>query len=157
MPVASTVKTWLEQRHVAYETVSHESTVSSARTAAAAHVPGRRLAKGVVLKRADDSFLVMVIPADNMVHLGRLHRALDETLCLASENELTDLFPDCAAGAVPALGQAYGLPVLVDTSLFEQPEVFIESGDHRTLLRLSDTQFTALQGSARRLNARKYS
>ena len=88
MPVASTVKTGLEQRHVAYETVPHESTVSAARTAAAAHIPGRRLAKAVVLKRADDSFLVMVIPADNMVHLGRLHRALDENLAHTSRRRL---------------------------------------------------------------------
>ena len=153
MPVASKIKTWLEQQKADCETLSHESTLSSARTAASAHIPGRRLAKGVVLKRSDDTFLIIMLPADKKVHLGRLHRALDEDLCLATEEELPDLFPDCAFGAVPALGQAYGLPVLVDDSLFDQPEVFVESGDHETLLRFTNTQFTMLLGSAERINA----
>lgn len=153
MAVASKLQAWLEQRDVAYETRTHEAMPSSARTAQAAHVPGSRMAKGVVLKRADDSFMLMVLPADYLVHLGRLQRALGEPVCLATEAELQELFPDCALGAVPALAQAYGLPLLVDRGLFAQPEVFVESGDHETLLRLSGEQFADLLGDADQIDA----
>jgi len=156
MAVASRLQTWLEQRAVEYETTAHEAMPSSARTAQAAHIPGKQMAKGVVLKRADDAFLVMVLPADSLVHLGRLQRILGEPVCLATEAELEGLFPDCDQGAVPALAQAYGLPLLVDRGLFAQPEVFVEAGDHRTLLRLGGKQFAHLLGDADQIDATKH-
>lgn len=153
MTVAKTLETYLVQRQVNYDTRTHPAAPSSARTAEAAHLPGHRVAKAVVLKRSDDSYMLMVLPADQMVHLGRLHRLLDEDVGLATEGELAALFPDCAVGAVPALGQAYGLHTLVDSSLFDLPEVFIESGDHQTLVHLNHQQFDQLLGSADRVDA----
>jgi len=156
MPIASKLEAWLEQHSVNFETRAHEAMPSSTRTAQAAHIPGKRMAKGVVLKRTDSSFMVMVLPADYLVHLGRLQRALKERVCLATEAELAELFPDCAQGAVPALAQAYGLPLLVDRGLFAQPEVFVEAGDHETLLRLSGEQFAHLLADADLINAVKH-
>jgi len=153
MSVAKKLKTYLAQHHVTYDTRLHPATPSSARTAEAAHLPGRRLAKAVVLKRPDETYLLMVLPADHMVHLGRLHRLLDEDVGLATEPELAALFPDCAEGAIPALGPAYGLHTMVHSSLFEQPEIFMESGDHRTLVHLSNQQFNQLLGNADRVDA----
>ncbi len=153
MAVAKKLKTYLAQNHVAYDTKTHAATPSSARTAEAAHLPGRQLAKAVVLKRPDETYMMMVLPADHLVHLGRLHRLLNEDVGLATEGELLGLFPDCAEGAIPALGQAYGLHTMVDSSLFEQPEIFIESGDHQTLVHLSHQQFDQLLGNADRVDA----
>jgi Ala-tRNA(Pro) deacylase len=152
MAIAERLREYLEQHSVTYETLAHTYTPSSARTAEAAHVPGGRLAKGVVLKRPDETFMLMALPADYMVHLGHLHRLLHEEVCLATEQELLDLFPDCAEGAIPALGPAYGLRTLVDRSLFEQEEVFVEAGDHQTLLRLDRRQFEQLLGQAERVD-----
>lgn len=156
MAVASQLQTWLEQRAIAYETTTHEAMPSSTRTAQAAHIPGKQMAKGVVLKRADDSFMVMVLPADYLIHLGRLQRVLGEQVCLATEAELARLFPDCDQGAVPALAQAYGLPLLVDRGLFAQPEVFVEAGDHKTLLRLKGEQLARLLEEADQIDTVKH-
>lgn len=156
MPIAERLKTWLEQHQAEYATLPHAFTPSSARTAEAAHIPGGRVAKAVVLKTPDDHFLLMVLPADYLVHLGRLHRLLGEEVCLASEDELTALFPDCAQGAVPVLGEVYGLRTLVDSSLFDQPVVYFESGDHCTLIQLSHHQFARLMLNAERVEAVKH-
>lgn len=156
MPIAKTLETYLADRGETYETCTHTFTPSSSRAAQAAHVPGHRLAKAVVLKRADDSFLLTVLPSDYRVHLGRLHHLLGEEVCLASEAELADLFPDCYEGAIPALGDAYGLRTLVDRGLLEQPEVYIESGDHQTLIRLGSDQFRRLVENAEVVDAGKH-
>jgi Ala-tRNA(Pro) deacylase len=153
MTIPERLKEYLEQQNATYETLTHTYTPSSARAAEAAHVPGGQFAKAVVLKRPDDTFMLMVLPADYMVHLGRLHRLLEEEVCLATEPELVQLFPDCEEGAIPALGPAYGLRTLVDGTLFDQEKVFIESGDHQTLLQFGRKQFEQLLGQAERVDA----
>lgn len=45
---------------------------------------------------------------------------------LADEGELGRLFRDCAPGAVPPIGECYGLDVIMDDSIQEQPEVYLE-------------------------------
>lgn len=156
MPIAATLRDYLERLSVDYQTHTHSYTPSSARTAEVAHIPGDRVVKAVVLKRSDDSFLLMVVPSDYRVHLGRLHRLLDDELGLATEAELKDLFPDCFEGAIPPFGAAYGLRTLVDRHLFEQPEVYIESGDHQTLIRLSQDQFSRLLQDAETVEAARH-
>ena len=61
---------------------------------------------------------------------------------LLAEHELAVLFQDCEPGAIPSLGQLYGMNMLVDDLLFEQDELYIESGDHINLINLDKRQFT---------------
>ena len=69
---------------------------------------------------------------------------------MAEEPEIDPLFPDCAHGAVPPLGHCYTLPLIVDDSIEAQPEIYMEAGDHETLLHISQAQFARLMGNARR-------
>lgn len=147
MTVAATLHRFLDDKAVAYTVIDHAPTSSSQETAASAHVPGDRVAKGVVLED-DNGYLLVVIPASHRLDLGTVHRQLGRQLGLATERELGTLFADCAVGAVPALGAAYGLETLVDDSLLEQPEVYLEAGDHRSLLQLSGDVFRHLMSTA---------
>ncbi|MDJ0806818.1 MAG: YbaK/EbsC family protein [Gammaproteobacteria bacterium] len=147
MSIASTVKSYLEGRSVDYELVSHAHTMSSVSSAEAAHVTSGHLAKAVIVKQ-DNEYMMVVVPSDDHVHLGKLHHYLGDDVGLATEQELVSLFPDCERGAIPPLGTAYRLLTLVDTSLLHQPEVFFESGDHEHLVRVSGEQFHRLLGDA---------
>ena len=49
----------------------------------------------------------------------------------------TGSFTDCAHGAVPAIGECYGLDVIVDETIDKQPEIYFEGGDHTTLVRMT--------------------
>jgi Ala-tRNA(Pro) deacylase len=155
MAIAASLKRYLDQRSAAYETLAHPRTQSSMDTASVAHVPGDRLAKAVIVKD-DESYVMVVVPSDYHVHLGRLHRHLGHEVGLATEEELVGLFPDCDRGAVPPLGAAYGLRTLVDGSLAGQPEVFFESGDHTHLVKVSGEQFVSLLGDAERVDVGKH-
>ena len=63
-------------------------------------------------------------------------------------DELLHVFDDCEVGSIPALGQAYGLTVLVDESLLEQNEVYFEAGDHTELVRMRGEDFEYLMATA---------
>jgi Ala-tRNA(Pro) deacylase len=114
-------------------------------------VAGHKLAKTVVLHVGDDDrdrFLCIVVPATVRLHLGRLRRRLGEYCSLATERDVTELFPDCDPQSVPACAQAYGLSVLLDQSLHTEDPVFIQSGNRALLLRLNGGDFRKIMADA---------
>lgn len=80
-----------------------------------------------------------------------LGRDLRETVTVASEGALAALLPDCAPGAVPPFGEAYGLPTLWDPALADRDDVYFEGGDHRTLVHVSGPCFAELMRGSRAL------
>jgi Ala-tRNA(Pro) deacylase len=147
MAIAPTLQRYLDQ-HVDYEVIPHEPTMSSMRTAQACHIPGKRLAKGVVLRR-NGGYLLAVVPASHHISLADVSRQLGEEVDLAAESDLDQLFHDCAHGAVPPIGDCYGLDVIVDDSIDRQADVYLEGGDHATLIHLTRAQFAKLTADAR--------
>jgi Ala-tRNA(Pro) deacylase len=143
MAMAITLKQYLDGEGIEYELVHHNYASSSQRTAEAAHVPGRRLAKSVIFQ--DEGGLVMaVVPADRQVDTQRLREQLQRPLDLAPEDGFSSVFGDCALGALPPVGQAYGVPVVFDDRLQHCEEVFFEAGDHTELVHVSGGDFRRL-------------
>jgi Ala-tRNA(Pro) deacylase len=145
MAIASTVSNYLAECDVAYDVLTHTHTTNSGESAQAAHIPGTRLAKSVILED-DHGYVMVVLPANRRVNLGELHRQLNRNLGLATENELGGLFKDCEIGALPAMGPAYGLETVVDDTLAEQSDIYFEAGDHEQLIHVSTETFHALLG-----------
>ena len=155
MSISTTVKSYLEGKSVDYELVSHHHTQSSMESAGAAHVASDHLAKAVIVKE-DETYMMVVVPSDYHIHLGKLHKLLGREVGLATEEELVALFPDCEEGAIPPLGTAYQLLTLVDSSMLNQPEIYFESGDHEHLVKVTGKQFSDLLGDAERVNVAKH-
>ena len=88
------------------------------------------------------------LPASHRLNLPDLKEKLGADLVMANETEINRLFADCAHGAVPAVGRCYGLDLIVDDSIRAQPEIYIEAGDHETLLHLTHAQFERLTANA---------
>lgn len=147
MAIAETLEKYLNERHVSYDLVNHAKTGSSLRSATTAHVPAHRVAKAVILED-DGGYLMAVLPAHRHVHLGTLSKCLGRKLGLATEDETRAIFPDCALGAIPPIGEAYGLPTVVDDELAEEPEIFFESGDHEELVHMKTYDFMQLLPNA---------
>ncbi len=147
MSISNTVRSYMEGQAIPYELIAHRHTQSSMESAGAAHVESEHLAKAVIVKEGDE-YMMVVVPSDFHVHLGKLHQLLEREVGLATEVELTQLFPDCDLGAIPPLGTAYKLITLVDRSLLDQSEIYFESGDHEHLIKVSGEQFAHLLGDA---------
>jgi Ala-tRNA(Pro) deacylase len=143
MSISGRLRDYIERKGTPYETVPHHRTATSRQSALAAHVPGSRMAKSVVLHHGS-GYSLAVLPSTHRVELGALQEILDRPLGLASEDEVATLFDDCDIGAVPPIGEAYDVPVVVDESLADDADVYFEGGDHRTLVHVSGDEFSRL-------------
>jgi len=143
MAIAKTLKSYLEDRHVKYDIVNHVHSATALESAHSAHVPGHQVAKAVVLKD-EDGYIVSVLPSTNRLDLEWVNESLGRNLRMAHESELLKLFTDCDLGAVPALSNAYGLDVIWDEQLTSASEIYIEAGDHESLIHMHGDEFCKL-------------
>jgi len=148
MGIALTLQEYLDDKHIDYDVLVHKRTQCSTDTARASHVPNECLAKAVVLTR-EGGFVIAVVPASAKVHLEAIEEMLHCPVGMATEDEIISLFPDCDVGAVPPIAEAYALDVFIDESLDEQPDVYLEGGDHRSLIHIPGAQFRALMKDVR--------
>jgi len=148
MTIAKTVQTHLDALVSDYELVTHPRTLSSRETAAAAGVPDDHIAKGVVLKDST-GYVLAVIPGNHWLKLQAVQLELNRPLELAQEEDIDTLFSDCASGAVPCLGPAYGIETMLDKALCSLASVYFESGDHEHLVRVGGADFNKLMSGVR--------
>jgi Ala-tRNA(Pro) deacylase len=108
------------------------------------HIPGRELAKTVILK-VDGKLAMAVMSASRQVNLVKLRAALDALdVEVAHEHDFMDRFPDCELGAMPPFGILYDLPLYVDESLTRDYEIAFNAGSHRELIRMAYKDFAAV-------------
>ena len=143
MAISMTIQNYLEDMDIDYSPLTHQHTETSSMTAEASHVQGERLVKAVIV-RDDDGYLMALLPASHHLRLQELEDVVGRNMELASEQELMTLFNDCETGAVPALGLAYGLNVVVEDSLTKNGDLYFEGGDHETLVHMQAEAFENL-------------
>jgi Ala-tRNA(Pro) deacylase len=148
MTIAPTLQQYMDEQGIRYDLVPHEPTLSALGSAHAGHIPSDRLAKAVVLSDGG-RYRLAILPASHHLRLSDLRTALGQEVHLASEPEAADVFRDCALGASPAVGACYGLDVIIDSSIDQQPELYFEGGDHATLVHVSGAEFARLNPQAR--------
>jgi Ala-tRNA(Pro) deacylase len=126
----------LDENKVRYQVLQHAEAVSAQRIAQAEHVKGRHHAKVVIVK-ASDAHLMIVLPADHHIDLEKIEKAIGKPVSLGKEQEFKSLFPDCAIGAMPPFGNLYGLPTYVEQDLAEQDYIVFEAGTHTDAIKMS--------------------
>ena len=149
MSMSSTLEACLQNKGCQYEVLHHPYSHSSIETAAAAHVPGERLAKTVLLED-EQGYVAAVLPSTHAVRLSEIWEMTGRHLTLASETDMRELFKDCEPGALPPVCTEYGMITYLDESLTQQPEVYFEAGDHEELVHMQVDEFLALLDRAER-------
>jgi Ala-tRNA(Pro) deacylase len=147
MSIANTVKSYLDSEQLSYEILQHPHTNSSAETADAAYIWEDQLAKSVLLED-EAGYVMAILPASNRVDLKKLREKMHRQLELATEAELGEIFADCEIGAIPPLGQAYGIPMIYDDCLAKLANVYFEAGDHEDLVYMGGAEFMQLLSNA---------
>ena len=143
MPVRQ-LKQFLDENEIRYVTLSHSPAFTAQEIAASAHIPGRELAKTVIVK-LDGKMAMAVLPASYFVDLERLAEVAGARQAeLATEAEFKNLFPGCEPGAMPPFGNLYDMPVFSSGSLEEDKEIAFNAGSHTELLRLAYADFKRL-------------
>ena len=146
MAIASRLKWYLDVHRLDYEILSHAHTTTSLESAHAAHVPEEQVAKSVLLED-ERGYVLVIVPSSHRVAFDSLETQLGRRLELASEDELGEIFFDCERGAVPPLGEAYGIPTLIDDAVLAKGDVYLEAGDHEGLVHLRGPDLAAIATS----------
>lgn len=145
MPVR-TLKQFLDDNHVKYVTIVHSRAYTASEIAQSAHIPGKEMAKTVMVK-IDGKMGMAVLPASDQIDFGRLKAGSGASAVeLAAETEFQDKFPECELGAMPPFGNLYGIPVYASRRLTEDREIAFNAGSHTELIRLAYGDFERLVG-----------
>ena len=143
MPVKK-LKQFLDENKIKYVSIQHSPSYTAQEIAASAHIPGKELAKTVMIK-IDDKMAMAILPATQQVDFHQLSRAAKaKEIELATEEEFADKFHGCEIGAMPPFGNLYGMDVYVDESLTEDETIAFNAGSHTELIKLPYADFERL-------------
>ncbi len=143
MPVKK-LKQFLDEKKIKYVVVRHSPAYTAQEIAASAHIPGREMAKSVVIK-IDGKMALAVLPASSHIDFALLQDIIGaEKVGLASEQEFKDKFPGCEVGAMPPFGNLYDMDVYVSASLAGGEYIAFNAGTHQELIRLAYRDFERL-------------
>lgn len=142
--IPSRLQMFLEQHKTQFDTMSHPAAFTAQEIAQAAHIKGKSLAKVVILK-VDGELVMAVVPACCQLNMTKLQDEMHaETLELATEADFCDEFPECETGAMPAMGNLYGMETIIDEQLTEDHDIAFNAGSHTELIRLTYDEYQKL-------------
>ena len=134
----------LDKSGVQYELSEHKPTFSAQRLAAQEHESGKYVAKPVIVK-TDGKNIMCVLAASRKVDLRKLKGQLGaDSVELASEEQLGEIFNDCELGAEPPFGNLYDLPTIMDKDLEKDDHILFQAGSHAKAIRMSMSDYRKL-------------
>lgn len=138
------LKDFLDANKVKYISIQHSSAFTAQEIAASAHIPGKDIAKTVIVK-IDGKMAMAVLPASYKVSFEHLKSALGvNEVRLAYEQEFMDKFPDCEVGAMPPFGNIYNMDVYVAEALADNEEIAFNACTHTELIKMQFRDFEKL-------------
>ena len=138
------LKEFLNAHGVAHSVIPHPLAFTATSVAGAAHIPGKEMAKTVVVN-LDGRLAMAVVPATRKVDLERLRQATGAVSAeLAPEREFIGDFPECEPGAMPPFGNLYGMRVFVEPHLAADEQIAFNAGTHTELISMAYQDFERL-------------
>lgn len=140
------LKEFLDENGIKYVSIRHSPAYTAQEVAASGHIPGRELAKTVIV-RLDGRLAMVAVPASEQVSLERLKEAAGAKEAeIAEEAEFQDRFPGCELGAMPPFGNLFDMDVYVSETLAGDEQIAFSAGSHSELLKLAYQDFERLVG-----------
>lgn len=141
------VAEFLNTKKVGFKIFEHEATYDAQHLAQSLHVPGRVVAKTVLLSaNGGYRYLIAVLPATKQIDIAKASAALGGSkLRLATEIEVAQHCPDCDFGVLPPFGSQYGMVTMVDESLAKDIDIIFEGNTHRDAIRMKFEDFRRIE------------
>jgi len=128
------IREFLDGNGAKYVILSHSPAYTSQEVAASAHVPGKAMAKTVIVK-LDGRLAMAVVPASREVEISLLRETTGAHFAeLADESEFADRFEGCQLGTMPPLGNLFGMSTYMDQSLAKAEYIAFNAGTHTELV-----------------------
>jgi Ala-tRNA(Pro) deacylase len=144
MALLAKLRVFLDENHAEYTHTVHPLAFTAREVASAEHLPPREVAKTVVVF-GDNAYHMIVVPANRLVDFQEVRLSLGLSHArMATEEEVGRLFPDCELGAMPPLGNLYGMPVYLDSSLANEDTIAFNGGTHRDEVHMRTAEYRRL-------------
>ena len=144
MALLEKLRVFLDENHAEYTHTIHPQAYTARELASAEHLPNREVAKTVVIF-GDNKYHMVVVPANRLVDFQEVRHTLSLVHArLATETEIGELFPDCELGAMPPMGNLYGMPVYLDEALAEEKTIVFNAGTHRDVVHMRTDEYRTL-------------
>ena len=138
------LEAYLREKQVPFEVRHHPMAVTAQEVAASEHVPGKMLAKTVMVL-AEGKMVMLALPAPYQVDMDKAGTVLGAgEVRLAHEEEFEDTFPDCEVGAMPPFGNLYKVAVYVEEALAEDETIVFRAGTHTDTMSVRYADFERL-------------
>ena len=135
MPIKK-LEEFLDSHNIRYVKMSHSPAYTAQEIAKSAHIPGRVLAKTIIVN-IDGNLIMAVLPAPYKIDIKRIADITVANIAeIAKEQDFIERFPGCEVGAMPPFGNLYGMQVYVDESLAKDEEIIFNAGSHKELIKL---------------------
>ena len=140
------VQRFLHEHGTNFDVVEHQPTFDSCHLARSLSVPGRQLAKTVLLRASDGyRYALAVLPATHKVDLKKIGDILGPSVCLASEDEVALHCRDCEVGALPPFGSQLGVETIMDETIASQERIVFEGNTHHEAISMRYQDFYDLE------------
>jgi len=141
MAIPQRIRDYLDSQNVPFETIHHSQAFTAQDVAHCLHVSGKKCVKAVVAE-GDGKTVLVVALASHRLNFEELKAALRvHHLEMLVESELVGIFPDCDVGAIPPIGNLYGLEVWVDRSVASIEKIVFCGGTHEDCIRMRYSDF----------------
>lgn len=127
----------LKEKKITHEIFEHEPVYTCEQMAKFLNTSSGRIAKSLLLKTSEGSFVLTVLPGDKKVNHGKLARAVGtKSLALASSEEVLKI-AKCAVGCVYPLGNIIAVKTYFDKGLLSYDHVYFNPGSHTKSIKIS--------------------
>jgi Ala-tRNA(Pro) deacylase len=128
---------WLGAHGLAYDLHEHPLAFTALETARVEGLDPHAFAKTLAVAASDGRRALVAIEANDHLDLVKTACALGTgRVRLLSEVELLDLAPACDIGALPAVGDLFGVSLYADRALRDVLRLTFHAGSHRHAVRL---------------------
>jgi len=144
MPILRQLQEYLDEHRIRYQVLTHSTAYTAQEVAQAQHVPGKQMAKVVMVKKENSTPVMLVLPASHQVNFAWLREVLGTRVELEQEREFRDLFPGCETGAEPPFGNLLDLDTVIDTALTKDAEIVFNAGSHWQTVKMRCDDYARL-------------
>jgi len=143
----NTVRRFLYSQDIRYSRIMFSEDINTLFNYGCDNIKPQQIARAHLLKDFR-GLLMAIIPAPSQLDICALNSLLHRNLQFADERDFSAIFANCAADAIPPLGEAYNIETIIDDRLMEHEYVYFSSGQAHELIRMSANDFQMLHSNA---------
>ena len=141
--IATSLLRYLERYRLPYRKHSHLTCMDGGRPTDEYSPPAEQMLQCALFSDGAKTFQFITF-VNKVVTTSALELVVGKALTKLSTKQTNKIFFDCEPGAVPPLGERYGMQCLIDREVKQAERVFFSSGCLSTMVELSQCAFKAL-------------